>query len=106
MERGLELDSKYYIENQLLPPLERIFISLGISKSELLGKGKQIGILEALKNHKEKRLAEIPMSMVNGFICTKCNKSYRRPSLIGKCECGGDLFFSSPQGPAEFAVLE
>ncbi len=105
-ENGLELDSKYYIENQLLSPLERVFIALGISKGELLGKGKQIGIFEALKNHRRKRLAEIPMAMTNGFICIKCNKSYRRPSLIGKCECGGDILFSSPQGPAEFAVLD
>lgn len=105
-ENGLELDSKYYIENQLLSPLERVFVALGISKGELLGKGKQIGIFEALKNHRRKRLAEIPMNMVNGFICIKCNKSYRRPSLIGKCECGGDILFSSPQGPAELAVLD
>lgn len=105
-ETGLELDSRYYIENQLLPPLERIFVALGISKGELLGRGRQVGIFEALKNHMEVQVREVPMGIVNGFICIKCNRPYRRPSLMGKCECGGEILFSSPLGPAEFAVVE
>ncbi len=107
MEKGLQIDSHYYIENQLLPPLERIFRGLGVSKPELLGNGKQIGILDALRNHRApetKPIKELSVGEMNGFICSKCNKFYPRVPLIGTCECGGNLLFSSSQGPAEWVV--
>ncbi|MFH1978190.1 MAG: DNA polymerase domain-containing protein [Candidatus Aenigmatarchaeota archaeon] len=100
IEKGLQIDSRYYIENQLLPPIERIFSGLKISKSELLGGGKQMGIFDALKKHEEKQVdKEIPIEQVRGFICTKCNKSYSRVPLVGACECGGNILFSSEKGP-------
>lgn len=107
VENGLQTDSKYYIENQLLPPLERIFAALGISKSELLGNGKQTDIMNILRNHSASRqetLKEIPIKEVNGFICSRCNKFYPRVPLIGSCSCGGSLKFSSPKGQAETAL--
>lgn len=103
IEKGLQVDSKYYIENQLLPPLERIFGALGISKSELLGNGKQISLMESLSNYKgPESLKEIPSSIMNGFVCNNCSRFYSRTPLIGRCECGGNLLFSSPKGSAEF----
>jgi len=106
IEHGLPVDSKYYIENQLLPPLERIFDALGVSKTELLGKGKQID-LRALNglDKKPNEIAEVPSHDVNGFICKKCFKVYTIPLLSGVCECGSSLAFSSPQGPATSAVF-
>jgi len=101
MEKGLQLDSKYYIENQLMPPLERIFGALGISKSELLGNGKQVDIMHILNNQKQKILEEIPVDQMNGFVCRKCGKFYPRIPLVGNCSCGGPVLFSSPQGQAE-----
>jgi DNA polymerase I len=107
MERGLEIDPKYYIENQLLPPLERIFDALGISKTELLGKGKQIDLFGALNglDSRPTEIREVPISEVNGLICRKCCKSYMLPPLSGICECGGLLLFSSPHGPAKNVVV-
>ena len=101
-EKGLSIDPKYYTENQLLPPAERIFGSLKISKSELLGNGKQMGIFDAVKHQqaKEEPPLELPFSDTNGFICTKCNKAHNRPPLVGMCECGGAIGFSSPKGIA------
>jgi DNA polymerase Pol2 len=106
MEKGLELDSQYYIENQLLPPLERIFGVLGFSKSEILGNGKQMFIFDAIKKQSVPEPArEIPLADSTGFICRKCNRFYQRIPLVGVCECGGELAFSSPQGIAETVIL-
>jgi DNA polymerase I len=107
MERGLEIDPKYYIENQLLPPLERIFDALGISKTELLGKGKQIDLFGALNglSNQQTEIKEVPISEVNGLICRKCCKTYALPPLSGVCECGSLLLFSSARGPAKSAVV-
>jgi hypothetical protein len=106
IEKGLETDSQYYIENQLLPPLERIFGALGFSKSELLGNGKQMFIFDAIKKQTTKEpLKEIPISEVTGFICTRCSKYYQRIPLVGVCECGGEVVFSSSQGPVGSVVI-
>ena len=110
IENGLEIDSKYYIENQLLPPLERIFIALGISKTELLGKGKQVSLLGVINDINKKtgvvkELKEIHMNEVCGLVCKRCHKVYTLPPLTGSCECGGSLLFSSPKGPAKQAVI-
>lgn len=107
VERGLEIDSKYYIENQMLPPLERIFTALGISKTELLGKGKQIdlfGVINGLQKE-TKVVPSVEFSEAKGFVCKKCCKTYTLPPLTGICECGGPLLFSSSKGPASSVVL-
>ncbi|MEE9323313.1 MAG: DNA-directed DNA polymerase [Candidatus Aenigmarchaeota archaeon] len=111
IEKGLEIDSKYYIENQLLPPLERVFIALGISKTELLGKGKQVDLLGAInglykKANEVKEVEEVPINEVKGFVCKKCYKTYSIPPLSGVCECGGPLLFSSSMGPAKQVILQ
>ncbi|MEE9525889.1 MAG: DNA polymerase II large subunit [Candidatus Woesearchaeota archaeon] len=32
------------------------------------------------------------------FRCVKCNEKFRRPPLIGKCECGGRIIFTISEG--------
>jgi DNA polymerase I len=92
-EHNLQVDYNYYIENQLLPPLERVFEVLNISKSQLLGAGKQMGLLEAIKTKKDSILEE-SLKAVEGFICGKCETTYRRVPLQGKCtNCGGEILF-------------
>ncbi len=106
-EKGLQLDSRYYIDNQLLPPLERIFNAIGVTKEELLGLGKQIGLAEAINNHHRKQneaKMTVNLNEVNGILCSKCNKSYKMAPLIGKCDCGGSVLFSSEKGPAETVI--
>ncbi|NIO22469.1 MAG: DNA polymerase elongation subunit [Candidatus Aenigmarchaeota archaeon] len=105
IEKKLPIDSRYYIENQLLPPLERIFIALGISKTELLGKGKQVSLFTAFANNsKAKAAKEVYYKYMEGFVCEKCYKTYDFPPLRGVCECGGTLLFNSPQGPARRVI--
>jgi DNA polymerase I len=107
-EKGLKIDSKYYIQNQLLPPLERVFDSMGIDKSELLGTGKQLLLTSILNGNNNKSPtssrkreskqgsadANTPLKSIDGVICEKCSKPYRRPPLVGKCDtCGGSFMF-------------
>ncbi len=105
MENGLHIDSKYYIENQLLPPIERIFKAIGVKRSELLGNGKQLGLLESFMNSTAKILEEISIREMTGFACKKCSMVYPRIPLTGSCECGGGFLFSSPKGLAETVVV-
>ncbi|MFH0830303.1 MAG: DNA polymerase domain-containing protein, partial [Candidatus Aenigmatarchaeota archaeon] len=95
---GLEIDSTYYIENQLLPPLERIFEALGISKTELLEGSKQmkLGAVSIAVSPSGKTVSP-ESTVLTGFdsiSCGKCNWSFYRPSLSGVCpKCGGQLYF-------------
>jgi DNA polymerase elongation subunit (family B) len=91
-KHGLKIDSKYYIESQLLPPLERVFEAIGVNRSELIGLGKQMLLGEAINNHK--KTEEKQLSQTEGVICVKCNATFRRVPLIGRCTaCGGELEF-------------
>lgn len=104
-KHGLKIDSKYYIESQLLPPLERVFEAVGISKSELTGLGKQMLLTEML-NHAKKNDKEEPLLQVDGVICSKCNASFRRIPLVGKCSsCGGELEFYSGEKRSKYFSL-
>jgi DNA polymerase I len=100
----MKIDSKYYIENQILPPLERVFEAIGISKTEILGAGKMLTIMEAMKNAKSKQ--ENKLESFDGVVCDKCNQSYRRPPIIGKCDsCGGQLSFFSGDSRSKIVVM-
>jgi len=102
VENGLQVDSSYYIENQLLPPLERIFSAMDISKSELLGNGKQMGIMDAFKPHKPAaHIKTVKQSDVTGYSCEKCSQFYPTTPLLGICKCGGRLLFASKKGTAK-----
>ena len=102
-EKGLQIDSDYYINSQLLPPIERILEAVGIEKEELLGGGHQISIFDLLSGKKRKMRHEI--SIVEGkkeksemvldgwecFSCEKCHAEYKRMPLNGVCSCGWKL---------------
>ena len=97
----MKIDSKYYIESQILPPLERVFEAIGMSKSELVGMGRQILLTDAIKKSPE----TTALKSIDGFICNKCNKTFRRTPLIGKCfACGGEIVFYS--GEINFEVKD
>jgi DNA polymerase I len=101
---NLKIDSRYYIESQVLPPLERVFDVLGIKKSELLGIGKQAMLADIIK--KEAKAKKI-LSGFDGIICSKCLKTYRRIPLLGKClKCGGELLFYSGTETARYFSYE
>jgi DNA polymerase I len=94
-KHGLKVDSKYYIESQLLPPLERVFEALSVNKSDLLGVGKQMGIFDAMrKEATEEKPFEDYLTEIDGFICNNCNNVMRRPPLSGRCNfCSGEIMF-------------
>jgi DNA polymerase I len=97
-QHKLPIDSKYYAENQILPPIERVFEVIGIGKSELAGMGRQLGLMDAINNHKNKDNSTTKqfLSKIDGFVCDKCSKIYRRIPLIGKCVyCDGEILFHS-----------
>ncbi len=102
-EKGIQVDSKYYIENQLLPPIERIFTVLGVERSTLMGGGRQVNLMCAINgnNGQAGEKKEIGLSEVTGFTCRKCSRFYTRVPLIGVCECGGQLSFCHKGGVAD-----
>ncbi len=106
-EKGVQVDPKYYIENQLLPPLERIFGALGVSKSELLGNGKQMDLMSSfgLEQGAERvAVKEAGISEMTGFVCSGCGRFYEGSSLSGACECGKPLLIGSSRGPVEYVM--
>jgi len=89
-KNNLQIDSQYYIESQLLPPLERVFEAIGFSKSELIGIGRQLLLSEVVT----KKVKQEPLKEIQGFVCKTCNNVYRRVPLLGKCtECGDEILF-------------
>ncbi len=109
-EKGLEIDSDYYIDRQLLPPVERILASLGVEKNELLGFGRQASISDIMLGKERVMKHDIKMNQetgntkqsdnkkldeIDGYCCEKCKKCFDRPPLSGKCACGGGVVFAS-----------
>jgi len=95
-EKGLQIDSEYYIYNQLLPPLERLFEVCGISSSELIEGVRQKSLLDIINSSKKKSPDETVLNTFESVVCKKCGWEFRRPTLSGKCpECSGRLYFSA-----------
>jgi DNA polymerase I len=98
-KNNLEIDSDYYIRQQLIPPIERIFSSLNISKNELVGLGRQTSlddIINGSKPHVKRQISVLytKTNQLNNweeFLCTKCKKTYKSMPLRGSCICGGEL---------------
>lgn len=94
---NIQLDSDYYIQSQLFPPVERIFSSVGIQKTEVFGTGRQVSLGDVMSGSKRVMKYTIqvnyskPLEGWEEFLCKKCGKSYRRTPLNGLCECGGEL---------------
>lgn len=99
-ENKIEIDSEYYIHSQLLPPIERIFSSVGIEKSELLGGGRQINFFDFVSGKKREMERKIELTFdktldgVESFVCDKCSRDFDRISLTGLCDCGGKILMS------------
>lgn len=110
-KHNLPIDSDYYIESQLFPPIERIFSSMGIERSEIMGGGHQTTFAELFGSRSKKAkkaiangsadsaasTSEQSTTILEGwedFVCGKCNKSYRRMPLQGVCACGGQMLIS------------
>jgi len=93
-KHNLSIDSKYYIESQLLPPLERVFSALNVKKSDLMGLGKQLGLLDAIRTESKEKLFVDYLQDVDGFVCNSCNNIMRRIPLSGRCSfCNGEIVF-------------
>ncbi len=94
VKNKMEIDPYYYVENQLLPPVERIFVALGFSKSELLGKGRQRSLMETMLPKKQS-------NVFDGFVCAGCGSAFSAPPLSGLCKCGAKVQINTPEGAAE-----
>ncbi|QQG39583.1 MAG: hypothetical protein HYS81_04355 [Candidatus Aenigmatarchaeota archaeon] len=101
IQNKLRIDSDYYIGSQLLPPLERIFAVMGIERNELTGGGRQISLFEAMNGGKPQRKFSVVSEMnpdkavvtnVEGFSCRSCKTTFRRVPILGKCDCGGEIY--------------
>jgi DNA polymerase, archaea type len=100
---NIKIDSKYYIENQLLPPLERVFEAIGLNKSDLLGTGRQMllsSLITAQNNTSSsygktnQPSGEKKLDGVECMMCSKCKAIYDRPPLLGRCtSCKGEILF-------------
>ncbi|MBI4019192.1 MAG: hypothetical protein HY364_02965 [Candidatus Aenigmarchaeota archaeon] len=110
-DNKLQIDSDYYINSQVFPPVERILSSVGVEKSEVFGSGRQSTIADIMFGTKRKMKHEIAINYGTvagweGLVCQKCAKSHPRMPLSGRCECGGPLLFSYQGSAAQKVVTE
>ena len=109
IEKGLEIDANYYIESQILPPIERIFEVCGITKAELLEGFKQQSLFDfhvKKKAVERKAPEEITLESFEGVVCYSCKWSFRRPLLSGTCpECGSTRLYFEASGNAGAKAL-
>jgi len=95
VEKNLPIDSTYYLENQLMPPIERIFDTCGVSKQELVEGSRQKSLFDVLKTGKQDSPERTTLDNFEKVACSKCHWSFRRPPLLGVCpKCSGALYFS------------
>ena len=93
---NLKIDVRYYLENQILPPIERILEVVGISKQQLFHNGKQTLLTSLIKNGIKNEEKEVEaLETFENFVCSKCGKLYFSVPLSGKCyDCGGEIMFN------------
>jgi hypothetical protein len=104
-QHGLKVDSKYYLENQILPPLERVFEAIGVDRSEITGIGKQMLLSQAFKlNGNGSTIGKIePLSLADGLICNSCSRTYSNIPILGKCSsCNGELHFYAGETKSKY----
>jgi len=115
LEKGLKIDTKYYIENQVLPPIERIFEAVGIKRNVLFSNGKQMSLtsISIQKNGTVKETTDIlttetkievkvedskkqtKITDFENFVCKKCGRIYLSLPFSGKCyDCGEEVLFN------------
>ncbi|MBU3897295.1 MAG: hypothetical protein KJ697_05210 [Nanoarchaeota archaeon] len=101
-EKGLEVDPVYYIQNQVMPPIERIFEVCGISSSELLEGSRQKNLGDILSKGADSP-ERTTLKNYNAVVCKKCHWEFRRPPLMGVCpECKSGLYFSCDGSMGKF----
>lgn len=114
-ERGYEIDSDYYVNYQLLPPLERIFSSIGVQRNELIGKGRQFNLLETVNNKSSVKNRDVSIDQnpktkviktLDNFVCNDCKRNFNAPPLTGRCECGGEIFASGAGNIGKYIAIE
>ncbi len=92
--KGLQVDAQYYIENQLLPPLLRIFETFNVTKMELIEGLKQKSLSEML-NGKILSPDKTILNASDSVACGSCSWNFHRPPLSGVCpQCGAQVYFS------------
>ncbi|MFH1420973.1 MAG: DNA-directed DNA polymerase [Candidatus Aenigmatarchaeota archaeon] len=110
----LQIDDGYYIDRQLLPPVERILASVSIDRNELLGFGRQASIMDIMSGKRRNLKHEIVLKGLKqqetfdtweGFVCSSCKKQYSRVPMNGACACGGELLFSHGGKTARMSKL-
>ena len=107
MEKGLKIDTKYYIENQILPPIERLFEAVGIKRSAIFSSGRQTSLslisiqkngftVESLEQEKIEKECEVKeLTDFENFVCKKCGRIYFSLPFSTKCyDCNGDVAFN------------
>ncbi len=110
-EHKIQLDSDYYIQSQIFPPVERIFAAVGIQKSEILGTGRQTSLGDIMSGNKRtlKHTIEVdykkPLDGWEEFVCKKCKRAYRRMPLNGLCECGSEILISYQGSTSDKVVV-
>ncbi|MEM5804305.1 MAG: DNA polymerase domain-containing protein [Candidatus Aenigmatarchaeota archaeon] len=104
-EKGMEIDAQYYAENQVLPPVERIFEVCNITRTELLEGCRQRSLLDAMGS-KEPSPDQTTLRGNDGVACKKCRWVSKRPPLTGMCpECGSQVYFSHNGSLGKFVSL-
>lgn len=107
-QHGLKVDSKYYLENQILPPLERVFEAIGVERSEITGIGKQMLLTQAFKLNRNNGngVKMEPLTSADGLICNSCDRTYSVVPLSGKCtSCNGELHFYAGEVKSKYLII-
>jgi DNA polymerase I len=107
-QHGMKVDSKYYLENQILPPLERVFEAVGVDRSEIVGIGKQMLLSTAFfKNGANGATnGNEPLTSAEGLICSSCSRTYQTIPILGRCSsCNSELHFYSGENKSKYLEI-
>jgi len=105
---GLKVDSKYYLENQILPPLERVFDAVGVDRNEITGIGKQTLLTHMFKLNGNGKAANgtPPLYSADGLICNSCSRTFSTVPILGKCSsCNGELHFYAGEAKSKYLIV-
>jgi len=109
IKHGLKIDSKYYLENQILPPLERVFEAIGVDRTEIVGIGKQTLLTHMFShngNGKTSNDKVEPLISAEGLICNSCSRTFSVVPILGKCtSCNGELHFYAGEIKSRYLIL-
>lgn len=107
-QHGLKVDSKYYLENQILPPLERVFEAVGVDRSEIVGIGKQMLLSKSFFKSETNGTSNNnePLNSAEGLICNSCNRTFQIVPLLGRCTfCNSELHFYAGETKSKYLII-